>query len=262
MLRLPSGGNPKTPASFQLPHVEDDRSGGCASGWVRTRRGVLSHADPSREQWIDREIVANASSDVIAQQALPIPPNLEGLSDREGARLLAEVGANQWVPRDRLAWLRESLRLLLDPMAVMLAIAAVIYAVLGETRDAVVLALALIPVLGVDVLLEARSRTALAKLARAAAPDAEVVRGGKVLTLAFEEVCNLGISSCCEKGTRWPPTASPCGPPTSPSTNRRLPANPNRNPSARRWTSTARRSTLASLPDPRWYRVTDLAASP
>jgi hypothetical protein len=39
-----------------------------------------------------------------------------------------------------------------------------------------VLALALIPVLGVDVLLEARSRTALEKLARAAAPFADVVR--------------------------------------------------------------------------------------
>ena len=157
-------------------------------------RGVASYhlLIPHASSRIDREIVANASSDVIAQQALPIPPNLEGLSDREGARLLAEVGANQWVPRDRLAWLRESLRLLLDPMAVMLAIAAVIYAVLGETRDAVVLALALIPVLGVDVLLEARSRTALAKLARAAAPDAEVVRGGKVLTLAFEEVRTWG----------------------------------------------------------------------
>ena len=40
-------------------------------------------------------------------------------------------------------------------MAVMLIIAAVVYFLLGETRDAVVLAIALIPVLGVDVLLDA-----------------------------------------------------------------------------------------------------------
>jgi Ca2+-transporting ATPase len=59
---------------------------------------------------------------------------------------------------------------------------------LGETRDAVVLALALIPVLGVDVLLEARSRAALEKLARAAAPFAEVVRDRHVVSIPLEEV--------------------------------------------------------------------------
>jgi hypothetical protein len=42
-------------------------------------------------------------------------------------------------------------------MAVMLVVTATAYFLLGETRDAIVLALALIPVLGVDVLLEARS---------------------------------------------------------------------------------------------------------
>jgi Ca2+-transporting ATPase len=52
----------------------------------------------------------------------------------------------------------------------------------------VVLVLALIPVLGVDVLLEARSRAALAKLARAAAPVAEVVRDASVRAIALEHV--------------------------------------------------------------------------
>jgi Ca2+-transporting ATPase len=87
-----------------------------------------------------------------------------------------------------LASLKEALHLLLDPMAVMLAIAAAIYFALGETRDAVVLVIALVPVLGVDVLLEARSRAALAKLARAAAPVAEVVRDAHVHAIALEDV--------------------------------------------------------------------------
>jgi Ca2+-transporting ATPase len=92
------------------------------------------------------------------------------------------------VERDRFARLRELLQLLLDPMAVMLAIAATIYFVAGETRDAVVLLLALVPVLGVDVLLEARSRAALATLARAAAPLAEVVRNAQRHAVPLEEV--------------------------------------------------------------------------
>src|SRR5579864_6799477 len=117
-----------------------------------------------------------------------IPSGLQGLSDVEARRRLAQVGPNQWVKRDRLAWIRETVRLLLDPMAVMLAIASIVYFLLGETRDAVVLAVALIPVLGVDVVLEARSRAALAKLARAVAPFAEVVRDARVSTVPIEHV--------------------------------------------------------------------------
>jgi Ca2+-transporting ATPase len=92
------------------------------------------------------------------------------------------------VKPDPFARIREFLRLLLDPMAVMLLIASVIYFLLGETRDAVVLALALIPVLGIDVALEARSRSALDRLARAAAPFADVVRQHQIRSVPFEEV--------------------------------------------------------------------------
>ena len=86
-----------------------------------------------------------------------IPPGLNGLSFVDARRLLEEVGPNRWVTPERFARVREVIGLLLDPMAVMLIVAAVVYFLLGETRDAVVLALALMPVLGVDVLLEARS---------------------------------------------------------------------------------------------------------
>lgn len=117
-----------------------------------------------------------------------VPPGLHGLSAHDARRRLARVGPNRWVERDRLARIREIARLLLDPMAVMLVIAATVYYLLGETRDAVVLAVALIPVLGVDVLLEARSRAALEKLARAAAPTAEVVRDDGVRSVPIDDV--------------------------------------------------------------------------
>jgi Ca2+-transporting ATPase len=117
-----------------------------------------------------------------------IPPNLEGLSSPAARVRLEQFGPNRWVKQDRLARVREVLGLLLDPMAVMLVAAAIVYWLLGETRDAIVLAIALIPVLGVDVVLEARSRAALRKLARAAAPTAEVVRDGQIVAVPLEEV--------------------------------------------------------------------------
>jgi Ca2+-transporting ATPase len=122
------------------------------------------------------------------RQNTELPPGLTGLSSREARRRRARFGPNRWVKRDRFARAREAIGLLLDPMAIMLAIAAFVYFLLGETRDAVVLALALIPVLGVDVVLEARSRAALDKLARAAAPVAEVVRDHHVASIPLEEV--------------------------------------------------------------------------
>ena len=132
--------------------------------------------------------MTTAQGNVVTPGLDAIPPGLEGLSSGEAAVLLAKVGPNRWVPPDPFAWLREAFLLLLDPMAIMLAIAATIYFALGDTRDAAVLLLALIPVLGVDVLLEARSRAALAKLARAASPLAEIVRDARVRAIPLEEV--------------------------------------------------------------------------
>jgi Ca2+-transporting ATPase len=117
-----------------------------------------------------------------------IPAGLNGLSSTDARRRLAEVGPNRWVKQDRFARVREVIGLFLDPMAVMLIIAATVYFLMGETRDAIVLALALIPVLGVDVLLEARSRAALEKLTRAAAPFADVVRDRHVVSVPLEDV--------------------------------------------------------------------------
>src|SRR5678816_4765367 len=125
---------------------------------------------------------------VMLSEGPEVPTGLEWLSSLEARRRLREVGPNRWVKRDRLAGLREIIRLLLDPMAVMLVVAAAVYYLLGETRDAVVLALALIPVLGIDVVLEARSRSALDKLARKAAPFAEVVRDARIISVPLEEV--------------------------------------------------------------------------
>lgn len=133
-------------------------------------------------------VIAASSESPTGGAALDMPAGIEGLTSLEARRRLAHVGPNRWVARDRLARVRDLLHLVLDPMAVMLVVAAAVYFVLGETRDATVLALALIPVLGVDVALEARSRAALDKLARAAAPLAHVVRDGRAVSVPVEDV--------------------------------------------------------------------------
>src|SRR5574342_1090101 len=114
--------------------------------------------------------------------------NAAGLDPEEAQRRLQVHGPNRLVEPRRWAWLGEVLRVVADPMALMLGLAAAVYLMLGERRDGVILLAALVPVLGVDVVLAARSRSALKKLAEAVRPLARVVRGGATVEIPAEAV--------------------------------------------------------------------------
>ncbi|HEX5050226.1 MAG TPA: cation-translocating P-type ATPase [Planctomycetota bacterium] len=115
--------------------------------------------------------------------SLPLPPGLRSLTSADARSRLAEYGPNRLVGKERLAWLKRLLALVADPMALMLGCASLLYLLIGEVADGVILAAALVPVLGVDIFLEARSQSALAKLAQAVAPLAQVVRDGVSITV-------------------------------------------------------------------------------
>ena len=70
----------------------------------------------------------------------------------------------------------------------MLAGAALLYLLLGKPHEATVLAVVIVPVLGVDVLMEARSRSALKQLASAVAPRARVLRDGQRAEVSTAEL--------------------------------------------------------------------------
>jgi Ca2+-transporting ATPase len=111
-----------------------------------------------------------------------------GLERAEAARRLAQLGPNEFV---RLRWwdpIARFLRTAADPMALMLAAAAAAYYALGERTDSYVLLAAIVPVLAVDVLLQARSRSALRKLAGAVAPRASVIRDGSEVDIPTREI--------------------------------------------------------------------------
>jgi len=113
---------------------------------------------------------------------------LKGLSSTEAASRLRIFGPNLLVRGATRARLRELLRTLADPMAIMLAMVGAVYLAMGETRNGIVLLAALGPVLGVDVLLEARSHTALKKLAATVAPRAVVIRDLKETVVPTAEI--------------------------------------------------------------------------
>lgn len=113
---------------------------------------------------------------------------LVGLSPAEAAGRLRTVGPNLLVSTKRWGWTKEWLSIASDPMAIMLMAAGTVYLLLGETRDGVILLLALIPVLGADVVLQARSHQALKKLGQVVSPRARVVRGGQETEVPTESL--------------------------------------------------------------------------
>jgi len=120
--------------------------------------------------------------------APPVPDGHRGLTTAEATARLASIGPNRIVARERLSGLKRLLALIADPMALMLGGASLLYFLLGKISDGVVMAAALVPVLGVDVFLAARSHAALARLAQALAPSALVLRDGAWRTVPTESL--------------------------------------------------------------------------
>jgi Ca2+-transporting ATPase len=114
--------------------------------------------------------------------------SLHGLTSDEARRKLAAHGPNIAVKPRRGKRLLELASMLADPMAIMLAAAGAAYLAMGERLEGSVLLGALIPVLGIDVLLEARSRSALKELAAGVGARARVIRDGHEQEIPAEDL--------------------------------------------------------------------------
>ncbi|HLG69664.1 MAG TPA: cation-transporting P-type ATPase [Chloroflexota bacterium] len=111
-----------------------------------------------------------------------------GLTSAEAARRLRAIGRNEIVPRSRSEGLRRWLRMAADPMVILLIAAALIYAALGEVRDAVVMTVALVPIVLVDLLLEGRAERTLDKLRQLTEPRVATLRDGTWTSVSVEEL--------------------------------------------------------------------------
>jgi Ca2+-transporting ATPase len=100
----------------------------------------------------------------------------------------ARFGCNDIVEAPRGGWrelLRDSAR---DPMVWFLAGTATLFAVLGDATEAVVLAVAVVPILGMDAWLHRRTRASTEGLARRLAARCRAVRDGVMVELSATEL--------------------------------------------------------------------------
>jgi P-type Ca2+ transporter type 2C len=114
--------------------------------------------------------------------ALATDPAL-GLSPEEAARRLADAGPNELAEKPRPPFLALLLEQFKDFLIIILLAAAGISIALGEWLDAAVIVMLVILNAVIGVIQESRAERALAALKRMAAPEARVLRDGRMVTV-------------------------------------------------------------------------------
>jgi P-type Ca2+ transporter type 2C len=129
-----------------------------------------------------------------------------GLSTSEARRRLAAEGANILPGAGRRGTFAIALEIVREPMFLLLVAAALIYLLLGDVREALVLAASIVVVMAITVAQEHRSERALEALRDLASPRALVVRDGAPLRIAGAEVVRGDLIILAE-GDRVPADA-------------------------------------------------------
>jgi P-type Ca2+ transporter type 2C len=116
---------------------------------------------------------------------MPTPP---GLSAAEAARRLRDEGPNE-LPRGprRTPW-RIALEAARDPMSQLLVAGVVVYLLLGDATEALVLLAFVAVTIGISVVQQGRTERVLQTLRELASPRAQVLRDGQVLRTPGREV--------------------------------------------------------------------------
>ncbi|HWQ58819.1 MAG TPA: cation-translocating P-type ATPase [Clostridia bacterium] len=107
-----------------------------------------------------------------------LPVEHPGLSSQEARERLARYGRNELVPQKKTSLLMKMLRVIAEPMFLLLLAAAVIYFILGEARDGAIMLIFVVAVIGIETVQEWKTDKTLAALRDLSAPHVGVFRDG------------------------------------------------------------------------------------
>ena len=117
-------------------------------------------------------------------------PNAQqvGLSSEQAKRRLAQYGKNVLMVEKHESFLLKVLRVISEPMFLLLVAAAAIYFLLGEMMDGAVMLVFVIGIIAIDAVQEFKTGKALQALHALSAPRSTVVRDGKTVEIDSEEL--------------------------------------------------------------------------
>jgi Ca2+-transporting ATPase len=132
-----------------------------------------------------------------------------GLDASEAAARLRRDGPNLLPQPDRRRWPRMLLDVLREPMLLLLLVAAGLYLLLGDARDAALLGASVLLVIALTLYQELRSERALQALRDLSSPRARVLRDGALQVLPARDLVEGDAISLTE-GDRVPADARLC----------------------------------------------------
>ncbi|HDI42638.1 MAG TPA: hypothetical protein ENF62_02535, partial [Candidatus Bathyarchaeota archaeon] len=112
----------------------------------------------------------------------------EGLSEEEARRRLEEYGPNKLIEKGGVSALEILLNQFKDLFVIMLLIAIVISVIIGETTDAITIGAIVVLNAIVGFVQEYRSEKAIEAMKKLTAPEARVIRDGKIKIIPAENV--------------------------------------------------------------------------
>ncbi|MFC5411753.1 cation-translocating P-type ATPase [Larkinella bovis] len=118
----------------------------------------------------------------------PPSPALTGLRSQEVEPARQQFGTNEWESSESQTGWRLLLEVVSEPMFILLAGAALLYVLLGQWEEGVVLGVAMGLVAGISVFQTVRSNQALQALRRLSQPTVSVVRDGQTGPLPVAEL--------------------------------------------------------------------------
>jgi Ca2+-transporting ATPase len=131
----------------------------------------------------------------------------QGLTSEMARRRIADEGYNELPTSQQHSTLAIALNIAREPMFLLLIVSASIYLSLGDLREAIVLALSLLVILGITIFQERKTERALEALRDLSSPRALVIRDGIEQRIAGREVVR-GDLLILSEGDRVPADAT------------------------------------------------------
>ncbi|MCX9084213.1 MAG: cation-translocating P-type ATPase [Candidatus Methanoperedens sp.] len=119
--------------------------------------------------------------------------NITGLSENEAARILDKEGFNELPSQKKQSIFTILINILFEPMLLLLSGSGLIYLILGESNDALMLLFFVLVVVGITFYQERKSERALDALKNLSSPRALVIRNGKQRRIPGREVVKEDI---------------------------------------------------------------------
>ncbi|MCY7359422.1 MAG: HAD-IC family P-type ATPase [Rudanella sp.] len=115
-------------------------------------------------------------------------PVLTGLTSAEADKARQQYGVNQLADNESQTGWRLVVEVVSEPMFILLAVASLLYVLLGQWQEGIVLGVAMILVAGISVFQSVRSDRALQALRQLTQPTISVLRDGTLTDLPVENL--------------------------------------------------------------------------